>query len=63
MAYGLTGYGVAKIGWLFDAEETAINVWQPISYISGFMAVVGGIWTFELLMRKVDPVKRSIDLT
>lgn len=63
MAYGFTGYGMAKLGWLFDSLETAETFWQPMSYLSAIMAGLGVAWTLEILMKHADPTKRHIDLT
>ena len=53
IAYGMTGYATAKIGWLFDDINMADRFWSPLAYFCGIAAVVGAILTFECLFKHI----------
>lgn len=54
MTYGLTGYSVAKIGWLFDDEKVADRFWSPIGYVCALFAIVGAVLVFECLFSHLE---------
>jgi hypothetical protein len=58
MAYGLTGYGVGRIGWLFSETSNADHTWVPILYACSGMALLGGAWACERVLIRISSLNR-----
>lgn len=41
IGYSLTMYSVGRVGYTFDAVETADRIWEPIVYLSSLGAAIG----------------------